>query len=573
MTGPIGELTNMTSSVVEFKEDILKLFNKVLEKQDERLLRPILERDDYKSVIASDQYEDLVKLTVDHIEVKVQEAKLFRRQFEFYENILCEIARVSLSEGMLLSLIEYGTENSNDVFLVVLKPLTLLFDNIVNKCTVIQWCFHMIETKLSSLTLENHKLEGEELTLLELDNDVEAVTEMYTEALKFYVYIVNNQYETELKPVIVSSLVTILGNPMINADLESREQGLTSKLRDLAEKIVCLVCNFFLNPVKFYECAHLNTELLKHRELILDNSDASLRNLIVFPLEEFPSSGLSNFFYLIYCENMSDIPKVYSHVYLLVENVSLSSHLINSYSYLCIQKGLKLIESSLVWIEDESLSSNELFQVKDLLNIFETLINLIIYNDMKGLRLLGLKVFQSLLVKSNKEVLFLILIRIESILSQHSGLKSEVINTIIIKNLNHYKNKKLYDLINIYCKLSNGIETDVVENKETIISSLNLLKYVKLNKQFSKFNETYFSTIETNILKVLEEALKISKQHYEAFLEEVKSGKSDRKKPEMSVKLFNNHQLPAIDPKRQAECLKESLCAIDLIQWNLSALF
>lgn len=565
----------MSSTLVEMKEDILNQMNKVLEKQDERLLKHILEKEDNKSIIANEQYEELVKLIVDHIESKVQEARLFRRQLEFYENILCELAKVSLSEGMLLSLIEYGTENSNDVFLVVLKPLKLLIltGSILNKNTVVQWCFHMIENKLSCLTLENHKLEGEELTLLELDNDVETVIEMYRDSLKFYAAIVENlDYIDDLRPVVISSMITILGNPMTNADLETKDKGQQSTLRRLAEEIVVTVGSLFKNPVKFYECARLHAELLPCRDAILDNTDVSLRNSLIFPLEEFPSNGLANYFYLVYCENMFNIPKVYSHVYLFVQNLTLSSHLINSFSYLSINKGLKLIEFSLICIEDESLESHELFQINNLLNLFETLINLIIYNDIKGLRLLGLKVFQSLLMKVKKDVLFLVLIKIESMLGQHSGLKSEVINNIVIKNLMHYNNRKLCDLINIYCKLSNGIETDVVDNKETIISSLNLLKYVKLNKHFTDFNEKYFHTFETKILKVLEEALKISKQHYEAFLEEVKSGKSERNKTKMSVQLKNTQKLPPIDPQRQEECLKESLCAINLIQWNLSAI-
>lgn len=563
----------MSATNQESKEEILQVMNKVLGKQDERLLKPILDCEEYKSAIANELYEDLVKLVIDHIEGKVQEAKLFRRQLEFYENILCELAKISSSEGMLLTLIEYGTENSNDVFLILLKPLTLLFDKIINKCTCIQWCFHVIENKLSNLTMDNHKLEGEELTLLEVDNDVEMITEMYTESFKFYAFINDNHYEDDLKPALVCSLVTILGNPMVNADLEKKDNGSCSSLYILAEKIVHLICKLIKNPVSFYNCVSLNEELRSSKSSILENLSQSLQSSLIFPLEEFPSSGLANFYYLLYCENMSDIPKVYSSVYLFVQNISLSQHLISSFSYLCINKGLKLIESNLAWIDDNSLSTLEMFQVNGLLNIYETLINLIIYNDMKSLRLLGLKVFQSLLNKSDKTVLFLTLIRIESMLSQHSGLKSEVINNILIRNLNHYTNKKLYDLINIYCKLSKGVETDVVENKETIISSLNLLKFVKLNKHFVDFNKTYFPLFEANILKVLEEALKISKEHYEAFLQEVQSGISNRKKPEMNVQLLNNQKLPGVDPKKQEECLKESLCAIDLIQWNLSSIY
>lgn len=564
----------MSTATDEIKDEIVSEMAKVLAKQDERLLPPILEREDFKSVIENTLYEDLMKQVVDHIEAKLTEAKLFRRQFEFYENILCELAKISHCEGAVLSLIEYGSENSDDVFLVILKPLTLLLDKVINKCTVIRWCFHMIETRIGSLKLENHKLEGEELKLLELDNDVESVTEIYTEVLKFYAFILENHYEDELKPALLCTLVTMLGNPMTDADLETKETGQSSNLRGLAEKIVHFICKLINDPIKFYDYLALIKEIQNLKGVNLENFDQSwLQNLVIFPLEDVPFCAIANFYYLLFHENMSSFPQVYSPVYLLVQNLDLSYHLILSYSYLSIHKGLKLIEVSLLRLEDQSLSSSDLFQVNHLLSIFETLINLIIYNDMKSLRLLGLKVLQSLLDKCKKDVLYLILLRIESILNQHSGLKSEIINSTIIRNLVHYKNKNLYDLIYLYCKLGKGIETDVVENKETIISSLNLLKYVKLNKQFAEFNETYFPTINTNILKVLEEALKISKEHYEVFLEEVQSGVAAKNKPEMSVQLLNNQKLPSVDPKRQEECLKESLCAIDLIQWNLSSVY
>uniref|UniRef100_A0A8D8QCA0 Glomulin n=1 Tax=Cacopsylla melanoneura TaxID=428564 RepID=A0A8D8QCA0_9HEMI len=561
----------MSTSAEDMKEEILSAINHVLAKQDERLLVPILARQDYTLLISNGLYEDLLKIVIDHIEAKVQEAKLFRRQFEFYENTLCDLIKVSLSEGAVLSLIEHGTENSNDVFLVILKPLTLLLDQVINKCTVIQWSFTMIEDKLTALTLENHKLEGEELKLLDLDNDVETVIEMYMEAIKFYSYVIDNHYEDDLKHCLISSLVTILGNPMTNADLDSKENALPSNIRGQAEKIMLLVCKLIVNPVKFYNCLSLNEDLKKCKNMSVDNFPLSLQKSLIFPLEEFPSCALANFFYLLFSEKIGSFPQVYSPVYLFVQNTSLSQHLIISYSYLSINKGLKLMESSLEWIEDQSLTANDLFQVKDLINIFETLVNLVIYNDMKSLRLLGVKVFLSLLNKPSKDVLYLILLRIESILSQHSGLKSEIINNVLIRNLIHYNNKKLYDLIYMYCKLEKGIETDVVENKESIISSLNLLKYVKLNKHFAEFSEKYFPTFEAKILKVLEEALKISKEHYEAFLQEVQSGIVDRNKPEMSVSLMNNQKLPSVDPKQQEECLKESLCAIDLIQWTLSS--
>ncbi|KAL1451010.1 hypothetical protein WDU94_003309 [Cyamophila willieti] len=560
------------SSAEDKKEEILSAVNKVLTKQDERLLTPILAREDYTSLISNGLYEDLLNIVIDHIEAKVQEAKLFRRQFEFYENVLCDLIEVSLGEGAVLSLIEYGTEKSNDVFLVILKPLSLLLDKVINKCTVIQWSLSMMESKLTALTLENHKLEDEELKLLDLDNDVETVTEMYTEAIKFYSYVIVNHYEDDIKHVLISSLVTILGNPMTNSDLDSKKNGLSSNIRGQAEKIMHLVCKLIVNPVKFYTCLSLNEDLKKCKTIVVENFPLPLQKSLIFPIEEFPSCALANFYYLLYCEKMGTCPQVYSPVYLFVQNVGLSQHLIISYSYLSINKGLKLMESSLEWVEDGSLSSSELFQVKDLINIFETLINLIIYNDMKSLRLLGLKVFLSLLNKSSKDVLYLILLRIESILSQHSGLKSEIINNIVIRNLIYYSDKKLYDLIYMYCMLGNGIETDVVENKETIISSLNLLKYVKLNKNFVDFSEKYFPTFEIKILKVLEEALKISKEHYEVFLQEVRSGIVNRNKPEMSLSLMNNQMPPSVDPKQQEECLKESLCAIDLIQWNLSYL-
>uniref|UniRef100_A0A674IW15 Glomulin, FKBP associated protein n=1 Tax=Terrapene triunguis TaxID=2587831 RepID=A0A674IW15_9SAUR len=156
--------------------------------------------------------------------------------------------------------------------------------------------------------------------------------------------------------------------------------------------------------------------------------------------------------------------------------------------------------------------------------------------------------------------------------SNHAGVEGYVIQNIknqidlSLKKANDSKwftGPQLVSLLDLVLLLPEGAETDLLQNSDRIMASLNLLRYLVI-KDNEYDNQTGIWTelnkIEQNFLKPLHTGLNMSKAHYEA---EIK--KSHNSKAVCSVTV-GGEKMPNMTTEMQLQVLHSALFTFDLIE-------
>nr|XP_020748585.1 glomulin isoform X2 [Odocoileus virginianus texanus] len=159
------------------------------------------------------------------------------------------------------------------------------------------------------------------------------------------------------------------------------------------------------------------------------------------------------------------------------------------------------------------------------------------------------------------------LLRIEdsSLLHQYLEIKSFL--TVPQKTHNKwFTGPQLISLLDLVLFLPEGAETDLLQNSDRIMASLNLLRYLII-KDNEKDNQTGLWTelekIENNFLKPLHTGLNMSKAHYEA---EIKNSQEVQKSKDHCSLNVGREEIPNMPPEMQLKVLHSALFTFDLIE-------
>uniref|UniRef100_A0A8C3S4Z5 Glomulin, FKBP associated protein n=1 Tax=Chelydra serpentina TaxID=8475 RepID=A0A8C3S4Z5_CHESE len=204
------------------------------------------------------------------------------------------------------------------------------------------------------------------------------------------------------------------------------------------------------------------------------------------------------------------------------------------------------------------------FQLQDLVKVMTLC-------PMEHLRKKSLKILQLYIDKFDAEgkyTLFRCLLKT----SNHAGVEGYVIQNIknqidlSLKKANDSKwftGPQLVSLLGLVLLLPEGAETDLLQNSDRIMASLNLLRYLVI-KDNEYDNQTGIWTelnkIEQNFLRPLHTGLNMSKAHYEA---EIK--KSHNSKAVCSVTV-GGEKMPNMTTEMQLQVLRSALFTFDLIE-------
>uniref|UniRef100_A0A452R671 Glomulin, FKBP associated protein n=1 Tax=Ursus americanus TaxID=9643 RepID=A0A452R671_URSAM len=161
--------------------------------------------------------------------------------------------------------------------------------------------------------------------------------------------------------------------------------------------------------------------------------------------------------------------------------------------------------------------------------------------------------------------------------SNHSGVEAFIIqnikNQIDLSLKGTHNNKwftgpQLISLLDLVLFLPEGAETDLLQNSDRIMASLNLLRYLVI-KDNEKDNQTGLWTelgrIENNFLKPLHTGLNMSKAHYEAEIKNSQENKVQKSKDLCSVTV-GGEEIPNMPPEMQLKVLHSALFTFDLIE-------
>ncbi|XP_036113061.1 glomulin isoform X3 [Molossus molossus] len=240
-------------------------------------------------------------------------------------------------------------------------------------------------------------------------------------------------------------------------------------------------------------------------------------------------------------------------------------------------KGLDLLENSLLRIEDNGLL-HQYLEIKSFLTVPQGLVKVMTLCPDETLRKKGLAMLQLYINKldsQGKYTLFRCLLNT----SNHSGVEAFIIqnikNQIDISLKRTHNNKwftgpQLISLLDLVLFLPEGAETDLLQNSDRIMASLNLLRYLVI-KDNEHDNQTGLWTelgkIENNFLKPLHTGLNMSKAHYEAEIKNSQENSQEvQKSKEFCSVTVGGEEIPNMPPEMQLKVLHSALFTFDLIE-------
>uniref|UniRef100_H0WHN9 Glomulin, FKBP associated protein n=1 Tax=Otolemur garnettii TaxID=30611 RepID=H0WHN9_OTOGA len=287
------------------------------------------------------------------------------------------------------------------------------------------------------------------------------------------------------------------------------------------------------------------------------------------------ADSMASLAYLVFVQGISidQLPMVLSPLYLLQFNMGHIDVFLQRTEESVFPKGLDLLENGLLRIEDNSLLYHYL-EIKSFLAVPQGLVKVMTLCPIETLRKKSLAMLQLYINKldsQGKYTLFRCLLNT----SNHSGVEAFIIQNIknqIDTSLKRtYNNKwftgpQLISLLDLVLSLPDGAETDLLQNSDRIMASLNLLRYLVI-KDNENDNQTGLWTelgkIENNFLKPLHTGLNMSKAHYEA---EIKKNQEVQKSEDLCSITIGGEDLPKMPPEMQLKVLHSALFTFDLIE-------
>ncbi|XP_058159160.1 glomulin isoform X2 [Dasypus novemcinctus] len=291
------------------------------------------------------------------------------------------------------------------------------------------------------------------------------------------------------------------------------------------------------------------------------------------------ADSMASLAYLVFVQGIGidQLPMVLSPSYLLQLNMGHVEGFLQRTEESVFSKGLNLLENGLLKMEDNSLLHHYL-EIKSFLTVPQGLVKVMILCPIETLRKKGLAVLQLYINKldsQGKHTLFRCLLNT----SNHSGVEAFIIQNIKnqidvslkrIPNNKWFTGPQLISLLDLILFLPEGAETDLLQNSDRIMASLNLLRYLVI-KDNENDNHTGLWTelgkIENNFLKPLHTGLNMSKAHYEA---EIKNSQENSQEVQKSKDLCSvtvgGEEIPNMPPEMQLKVLHSALFTFDLIE-------
>ncbi|XP_036610653.1 glomulin isoform X2 [Trichosurus vulpecula] len=294
------------------------------------------------------------------------------------------------------------------------------------------------------------------------------------------------------------------------------------------------------------------------------------------------AESMASLAYLVFVQRISidQFPLVLSPLYLLQYNMEHIEVLLKRAEESVSSKGLDLLENSLLRMEDGSLLHHYL-EIRSFLTVPQKLVKVMTFCPIETLRKKGLKVLQLYIDKldsQGKNILFRCLLKT----SNHAGVEGYVIQNIknqIDASLKRAEDRKwftgpqLISLLDFVLTLPEGAETDLLQNSDRIMASLNLLRYLAIKDNESDNHTglwTELKKIETNFLKPLHTGLNMSKAHYEAEIKSKKESRRESYNPKnlcpVTVGGEKIPDVPNMTPEMQLQVLHSALFTFDLIE-------
>ncbi|XP_073704925.1 glomulin, FKBP associated protein a [Garra rufa] len=488
--------------------------------------------------------------------------------------ILSHLLEVGSPKELLVGLLEQVEEADSDsiaeTVTLLLKPLqTVLLRLGMKKASSVGMALSTLLSQVARLPVPvtTEQEEDDAFGLCRCCSALLQFVKPFVEEIKEVVKDNNRiSKDNELRVELLKFCMKSLSEPLLEVQLKDPDTLLKSPLRDFATEILTILSSIGESLPDL-----LSRSVLKRREV-----PGFLEEEVRYPKE-----SLACLSHLLFVDHIAvDIfPAVLSPVFVLQCNMEYIELLLSRTEESRLQKGLELYEKSLIRVEDNSLPV-DLLELKTFFSVPQNLVKVMTLCPDQTLRTKGLKVFQLSMDKFNTEAKYKFFKGMLKT-SHHAGVEGYVIKNIknqidfSLKPCNGndwFLGKHLLPLLRLVLCLPHGPETDLLQNLDRIMESLNLLRYMLIrDKEWE--NKTGIWTelykIEDNYLKPLRTGLNMSKAHYEAELKSAKENKkisSKDSKASVCTVTVENEKLPNMTPEIQIQVLQSAVFTFDLIE-------
>ena len=538
------------------------------------------------------------------------------------EVVFDRLCKVSKPKELILLLLEQANAFADDVkFKVLLVPIqkSLLSLN-VKRSHSIAMALETLYAHVQTLPLpqvESQNLEGRERAMLHMDPAAWRICSVLTALIDFIGPFVTGatsdaeNYEEHLKERtdITNMLLKILNHPLVHLDLCHETDDITesrtiqrmsngplkegpkvkklkpkSEARVVAEKIARLFEQLQPDYLKLVDLAERHNARreshLKEIKSHVDEDAPELEDPDDYGVEEeIPTGGISCLVYLALGESlgMNKFPCVYTPQHVLEFTLPFVSTFLEKPVTFQIEKGLKLMKTSFAALPDGSLSG-DLMSLESLINSIIYLIKVVVHCPSKETRQFALTIFPLVLSKFDDKGRYLYL-RYLLNKADHSGLHGYTSNMLkdqIDTNLKreipspYFVGSDLEKLLNYVFILPEGATSDLLEESDSVLGALNLLRYLILRDN-PKENVTgiwdMVDSLDKKYCDPLRTGVNMSRAHYKMEMDKTKRGEYLPKPgdPEMQVNI-GNEKMPNLTKDQQVHVLQRALFTFDMIE-------
>ncbi|NXT09349.1 GLMN protein, partial [Prunella fulvescens] len=433
--------------------------------------------------------------------------------------------------------------NPKELFLGLLEQIEQTSGEQV--CQTVMLLLQPLQTVL--LKLQNKKAYSVGLSLAMIMNQLTPLPVPYTK---------QQIQEDKLGLCQCCNAVVDFAKPFVNEVVKNMEKSSEYNDMELKEELI----KFCMQSLKY----PLLTAQLEQLEGIEEHPFRHFATEIMVNAVEMNSSVCTTIEGQVLVDLCSTISSEISTVF-LIHNLNLIFFSRTEESVL--SKGLDLFESCLLRMEDNSLL-HQYLEFRDFINVPQDLVKIMTLCPMEHMRKKSLNILQLFINKFDTEgkyTLFRCLLKT----SNHAA---ELFVFLFQKECGNiwFTGHHLISLLDLVLSLPEGAETDLLQNSDRIMASLNLLRYLVI-KDCESDNQTGVWTtlgkIEQNFLKPLRVGLNMSKAHYEA---EIKNKKENRKEAHSSNTVcsvtVSGEKMPAMTTGMQLQVLHSALFTFDLIE-------
>ncbi|NXH11345.1 GLMN protein, partial [Bucco capensis] len=485
--------------------------------------------------------------------------------------ILDQLAQLCNPKELFLGLLEQIEQTSGEqvcqTVMLLLQPLQTVLLKLENKKAYsVGLSLAMIMNQLAPLPVPYTKqqIQEDKLGLCQCCNAVVDFAKPFVNEVVKNMEELPENNDMELKEELLKFCMKSLKHPLLTAQFEQIEDIEEHPFRHFAAEITDILWDIReLIPLVF----------LHHK-----GKSSHWENQEFADIEQKNSAdSLACLSYLMFVQHfgMDHFPMVFSPSYLLQCNMTHIEVLLKS--FFSAPHLQDLFESCLLRMEDNSLL-HQYLEFRDFINVPQDLVKVMTLCPIEHLRKKSLNILQLFIDKFDTEgkyTLFRCLLKT----SNHAGVEGYIIKNI--KDQIHlsltgthdniwFTGHHLISLLDLVLLLPEGAETDLLQNSDRIMASLNLLRYLVI-KDSESDNQTgvwaALARIEQNFLKPLHVGLNMSKAHYEAEIKSKKENRREAHNPNTVCSVtVSGEKMPAMTTEMQLQVLHSALFTFDLIE-------